>query len=85
MAFTEQGVAMLSGLLNSDRAVEVNIAVMRTFARLRRMLEVHGGLARKLVELESKYDGQFRAVFEALDALMAPPEPERRPIGLGHG
>jgi hypothetical protein len=82
MAFTEQGVAMLSGLLNSDRAIEVNIAVMRTFVRLRRMLEIHEELARKLAELESKYDGQFRAVFEALDALMVPPEPERRPIGF---
>jgi type IV secretory pathway TrbD component len=82
MAFAEQGVAMLSGLLNSDRAIEVNIAVMRTFVRLRRMLEIHEELARKLAELESKYDGQFRAVFEALDALMVPPEPERRPIGF---
>ncbi len=81
-AFTEQGVAMLSGLLHSDRAIEVNIAIMRTFVKLRRMLEDHATLARKLVEIEKKYDDQFRVVFEVLDELMTPPEPKRKQIGF---
>jgi hypothetical protein len=71
MAFTEQGVAMLSGLLNSRRAIEVNIAIMRTFVKLRRMLEGHEKLARKLAELESKCDEQFRVVFEVLSQASA--------------
>ena len=82
MAFTEQGVAMLSSVLNSKRAIGVNIAIMRTFVKLRQMLDSHAQLAQKLVELEAKYDGQFRVVFEALNELMAPPEPKRRPIGF---
>jgi hypothetical protein len=82
MAFTEQGVAMLSSVLNSDRAIGVNIAIMRTFVKLRQMLDSHVQLAQKLAELEAKYDGQFRVVFEALNELMAPPEPKRRPIGF---
>ncbi len=82
MAFTEQGVAMLSGILNSDRAIEVNIAIMRTFVKLRRMLETHATLARKLAEIEKKYDDQFRVVFEVLDELMTPPEPKRKQIGF---
>lgn len=81
-AFTEQGVAMLSGILNSDRAIEVNIAIMRTFVKLRRMLEAHETLARKLSEIEKKYDEQFRVVFEVLNELMTPPEPKRKPIGF---
>ena len=62
MAFTEQGVAMLSSVLNSERAVRVNIAIMRAFVQLRRVLEGHDELARKLVEMENRYDAQFRAV-----------------------
>lgn len=82
LAFTEQGVAMLSGVLNSPRAVEVNIAIMRTFVKLRRMLESSAELSRKLADLESKYDEQFRAVFEAIHELMLPPEPKKNPIGF---
>lgn len=82
MVFTEQGVAMLSGVLHSPRAVEVNIAIMRTFVKLRQMLESHAVLARKLADLESKYDEQFRVVFEVLNELMTPPEPKRKQIGF---
>ena len=82
MAFTEHGVAMLSSVLNSKRAIGVNIAIMRTFVKLRQMLDSHAKLAQKLAELEDKYDGQFRVVFEALNELMAPPEPKRKPIGF---
>ena len=82
MAFTEQGVAMLSGILRSDRAIDVNIAIMRTFVRLRRMLETHAELARKLVEMEKKYDEQFRVVFDVLNQLMSPPAPTPKRIGF---
>ena len=82
LAFTEQGVAMLSGILKSDRAVEVNIAIMRTFVKLRQMLESNAELSRRLNELESKYDEQFRMVFEAIRELMIPPEPKKTPIGF---
>src|SRR5438876_5633772 len=71
-AFTEQGVSMLSSVLNSERAIEVNIAIMRAFVRLRAMLATHADLARRLNELEEKYDEQFRVVFEAIRELMAP-------------
>ncbi|MBM4310693.1 MAG: ORF6N domain-containing protein [Deltaproteobacteria bacterium] len=81
-AFTEQGVAMLSGVLNSSRAVQVNIAIMRAFVRLRQMLATNAELARKLEVLEQKYDSQFRVVFDAIRALMAEPETPRRPIGF---
>ncbi len=80
--FTEQGVAMLSGVLKSDRAVEVNIAIMRTFVKLRQMLESSEELSRRLAELESKYDEQFRMVFDAIRELMIPPEPKKNPIGF---
>ena len=73
--FTEQGVAMLSSVLRSQRAVEVNIAIMRAFVRLRQLLASHADLARKLDELEQKYDKQFAIVFEAIRKLMEPPEP----------
>ena len=72
-AFTEQGVAMLSSVLQSDRAVEVNIAIMRAFVRLREILSTHKDLARKLEELEKKYDENFRVVFKAIRQLMTPP------------
>ena len=81
-AFTEQGVAMLSSVLNSDRAIQVNIEIMRAFVRLRRMLATHADLARKLEALEKKYDAQFKVVFDAIRQLMAPSEPKKRPIGL---
>ncbi len=83
MAFTEQGVAMLSGVLNSERAIAVNIAIMRTFARLRHILASHEELARKLDDLEQKYDKQFRVIFDALRELMNPPVPPRKQIGFG--
>ena len=81
-AFTEQGVAMLSSVLHSHRAVQVNIAIMRAFVRLREMLLTNAELARKLAVLESKYDAQFRAVFDAIRQLMAPPEKKRIHIGF---
>lgn len=82
-AFTEQGVAMLSSVLRSKRAVEVNIAIMRAFVNLRSLLTSHSDLERKLMELELKYDGQFRAVFDAIRKLMSPPEtPARKRIGF---
>jgi ORF6N domain len=81
-AFTEQGVAMLSGLLNSPRAVAVNIEIMRTFVRLRQMIAGHADLARKLAAIEKKYDAQFKVVFDAIRELMAPPAPKRREIGF---
>lgn len=84
-AFTEQGVAMLSSVLRSERAVNVNIEIMRAFVRLRAMLSSHEDLARKLAALEKKYDAQFKAVFDAIRELMTPPRPERRPIGFGTG
>ncbi len=81
-AFTEQGVAMLSGVLNSPRAVQVNIEIMRAFVRLRQMLLSHAELARKLETLEKKYDAQFKVVFEAIRQLMAPPIKPKRKIGF---
>jgi hypothetical protein len=81
-AFTEQGVAMLSSLLKSRRAVQVNIEIMRTFVRLRRMLASHADLARRLEALEKKYDAQFKVVFDAIRQLMTPSEPKKRPIGF---
>jgi ORF6N domain len=81
-AFTEQGVAMLSSVLNSPRAIQVNIEIMRAFIRLRRMLASHADLARKLENLEKKYDVQFKVVFDAIRKLMAPPEAKNRKIGF---
>ena len=81
-AFTEQGVAMLSSVLQSPRAVMVNIEIMRAFVRLREMLSSNAGLARKLATLERKYDSQFKTVFDAIRELMAPPVPPRRSIGF---
>ena len=81
-AFTEQGVAMLSSVLNSDRAIEVNIGIMRAFVKLREVLATHKNLARKFVELEKKYDGQFRIVFEAIRQLMKEEEKPKRRIGF---
>ena len=80
--FTEQGVAMLSSVLNSERAVLVNVEIMRTFVKLRRMLSSNAELSRRLDELESKYDRQFKVVFDAIRALMSPPLRERKEIGF---
>ncbi|MGA2630054.1 MAG: ORF6N domain-containing protein [Terriglobia bacterium] len=84
-ALTEQGVAMLSSVLKSQRAVQVNIEIMRAFVRLRQMLASHAGLARRLDALEKKYDTQFKAVFDAIRELMSPPAPRRRTIGFQAG
>jgi len=81
-AFTEQGVAMLSGVLHSPRAVAVNLEIMRAFVRLRRILASHAGLARKLESLEKKYDARFQVVFNAIRQLMSPPAKPKREIGF---
>ena len=81
-AFTEQGVAMLSSVLRSQRAIQVNIAIMRTFVRLREILSTHKKLAKKINDLENKYDGQFKIVFEAIRRLMAEEEKPKTPIGF---
>lgn len=81
-AFTEQGVAMLSSVLRSKRAIAVNVEIMRTFVRLRQMLASHADLAKKLAELERKYDRQFKVVFDAIRQLMTPPTPKRKEIGF---
>lgn len=83
LAFTEQGVAMLSSVLRSHRAVQVNIAIMRAFVKLREILASHRDLAGRLEEMESKYDSQFKAVFDAIRELMRPPEKPRAKIGFG--
>ena len=81
--FTEQGVAMLSSVLNSPRAVAVNVEIMRTFVKLRQMISSHAELSRKLTALEEKYDERFKAVFDAIRQLMTPPEPKKkRKIGF---
>jgi len=85
-AFTEQGVAMLSSVLRSARAVRVNIEIMRAFVQLRQMLSSNADLARKLAALEKKYDAQFKVVFDAIRELTAPPEPPgKRRIGFTPG
>ncbi len=82
MAFTEQGVAMLSSVLRSKRAVQVNIEIMRAFVKLREILSTHKDLKRKLLALEKKYDEQFQIVFEAIRALMVEEEKPKRKIGF---
>lgn len=95
-AFTEQGVAMLSSVLGSTRAIAVNIEIMRTFVRVRALAATHADLAKRLAELEDRTDGlelahdtfsrntrhQLRQIFEAIRALTTPPEPHKRPIGF---
>jgi DNA-binding PadR family transcriptional regulator len=84
-AFTEQGIAMLSSILNSDRAIRVNIAIMRAFVKLRQMLETNRELARKFSELErrvGKHDQEIAAILEAIRQLMTPSEKPRREIGF---
>jgi hypothetical protein len=84
-AFTEQGVAMLSSVLRSTRAVQVNIEIMRAFVRLRQFLLQNADLARKLATLEKKYDAQFSVVFDAIRELMKPPVRPKKLIGFGGG
>ena len=82
MAFTEQGVAMLSSVLNSKRAIQVNIQIMRTFTRLRQMLSTHEELKKKIENMEKKYDENFRIVFEAIKQLLEIDEKPRKKIGF---
>ncbi len=84
-AFTEQGVAMLSSVLRSQRAIQVNIEIMRAFIRLREMLASHRELSQRLDELEARYDAQFGAVFDAIRQLMAPPAQPSRRLGFRVG
>ena len=81
MAFTEQGVAMLSSVLNSDRAIEVNIAIMRAFVKLREMMTTHTDLKRKIESMEKKYDEQFQIVFEAIKQLLTEEDKPKKRIG----
>jgi len=80
--FTEQGVAMLSSVLKSERAIQVNVEIMRAFVRLRQMLASHVELARKLAALEKRYDAQFKVVFDTIRELMTPQKPKRHRIGF---
>ncbi len=82
MAFTEQGVAMLSSVLKSDRAIQVNIQIMRAFNKLRQMLATHKDLKKKIEAMEAKYDKQFRVVFEAIKQLLAEDKKPKRKIGF---
>lgn len=82
MAFTEQGVAMLSSVLKSGQAIEVNIAIMRTFVQMRQMLASHEQLRKKIEEMETKYDEQFRIVFEAIRQLLEENDKPKRKIGF---
>ncbi len=81
MAFTEQGVAMLSSVLNSERAIEVNVAIIRAFIHLRKMVSTHKDLKKKIVAMERKYDEQFAIVFEAIKQLLEEDEKPKRKIG----
>jgi hypothetical protein len=82
LAFTEQGVAMLSSVLRSQRAVQVNIAIMRAFVKLREMLASNHDLARRLDAMEKKYDAQCKVVFDAIRQMMSPPGKPSRKIGF---
>ena len=81
MVFTEQGVSMLSSVLNSERAIQVNIQIMRTFTKLREMILTHKELQKKIESMESKYDYQFKIVFDAIKQLLKPPEKPKKRIG----
>lgn len=81
-AFTEQGVAMLSSVLNSERAIQVNIQIMRTFTKLRKLLATHKELKEKIERMEKRYDKQFRAVFEAIKLLLKEDEKPKKRIGF---
>ncbi|MEI6508444.1 MAG: ORF6N domain-containing protein [Bacteroidota bacterium] len=81
-AFTEQGVAMLSGILKSERAIEVNIAIMRTFVQLRKLMSTNDELAKKINDMEKKYDEQFHVIFEAIKQLIVEENKPRKAIGF---
>lgn len=81
-AFTENGVAMLSSVLNSQRAIQVNIQIMRTFTKIRELLATHKELKQKLDEMEKKYDHQFKIVFDAIKCLIEPAQKSRKRIGF---
>ena len=81
-AFTEHGAIMVASILNSERAVEMSIFVVRVFIKLREMMATHKNLSKKLNDMEKKHDAQFRTVFEAIRRLMSEPEKPRRPIGF---
>jgi len=81
-AFSEHGALMLANVLNSERAAQTSVMVVRAFVRLRQMLASNAELARKLEAMEKKYDRQFKVVFDAIRQLMSPPEPKRREIGF---
>lgn len=80
--FTEQGVAMLSSVLRSERAIKVNILIMRAFVKLREMISTHKDLLNKVESMEKKYDTQFKVVFEAIKTLMKPEQKPTRKIGF---
>jgi phage regulator Rha-like protein len=80
--FTEQGIAMLSSILNSKRAILVNIQIIRTFTKIRKMLLTHKDLKQKIEVMEEKYDGQFKIVFDAIRQLLTPHEKPKRRIGF---
>jgi hypothetical protein len=80
--FTENGVAMLSSVLNSQRAIQVNIAIMRTFTKIREMLTTHKELKRKIEDMEKKYDHQFKVVFDVIKQLIDAPQPPKKKIGF---
>ena len=82
-AFTEHGILMLSSVLNSNKAIEVNIQIMRTFTKLRELMLVHKDLREKIEAMENKYDGQFQAVFTALRKILYPPRPRKPKIPFG--
>jgi len=81
-AFTENGVAMLSSVLNSKRAIQVNIQIMRTFTKIRELIATHKDLQKKIEDMEKKYDHQFKVVFDAIKQLLAKPEPKKKKIGF---
>ena len=83
-AFNEQGVAMLSSVLNSNRAIEVNIAIIKTFVKLREIISTHKDLRRKIEKMEEKYDYQFKVVFDAIKELLETPEKPKKKIGFHH-
>ena len=81
-AFTDYGILMLSSVLNSKRAVRVNVQIMRTFVRLRELLATHKNLERKIYEMEKKYDDQFKVVFDTIKEILEPPKKRKKPIGF---
>ena len=81
--FTELGVAMLSSVLHSDQAIQVNIGIMRTFTKLRSLIGSHADILRRLNKLEAEYDENFRVVFDAIERILSTPEPPRKRIGFG--